>query len=118
MSKEEILQKNIDYSERCFQDINKARIPSMIRGIESSEKIRKIIDFKIYMSISDNLIVKRRLKKFGKKDKQEWYSKNVVIKFYRKYGEPKKAYVDLILNGEKNINDNLKKILKSLSKLK
>ena len=82
------------------------------------KKIRDILNLKIYISIPDHLIVKRRLKKFGKKDNQEWYSKNIVTKSYKKYGEPTKKYADLVLYGNKNVNDNIKKILEYIKKQK
>ena len=108
-----------------LEDINKIRKSKgfsniILEGLHTFDrrKIRKIINFKIYVSLSDFLIVKRRLKKFGNTDNQEWYSKNVVIKFYKKYGEPKKVYADLVLNGEKDVNSNIEKILTSFKKLK
>jgi len=111
--------------KKVLEDIKKIKksknYPNiLIEGLHTFDKrkIRKIIDFKIYVSLSDSLIVKRRLEKFGKANNQEWYSKNVAVKFYKKYGEPKKIYADLILNGEKNIEENIKKILTSLNKLK
>jgi len=100
--------------------IKESKNPSniILEGLHTfdKQKIRKIIDLKIYLSLSDSLIIKRRLKKFGKADNQEWYSKNVVIKFYKKYGEPKKVYADLIIKGEDDINKNIKKILACLEK--
>lgn len=111
--------------KKLLEDIKKIRKSKdfsniLLEGLHTFDKrkIRKIIDFKIYVSLSDSLIVKRRLKKFGDSNNQEWYSKNVVIKFYKKYGEPKKVYADLILNGENNINSNIKKIIDSVKKLK
>ena len=60
--------------------------------------------------------VKRAFEKFGEKDNQKEYSKNIVIKSYKRYGEPTKTYADLILKGHKDINKNLKKILVYLKK--
>jgi uridine kinase len=82
----------------------------------NNKKVLDMLDFKIYIDIPEKSIVKRRLKKFGTKDNQEWYSKNIAIKFYKKYGEPKKVYADLILNGKDNIDKNIKKILKYINK--
>lgn len=78
--------------------------------------LRKLLDFKIYYFIPNNLVIKRRLKKFGYGDNQIEYSKNIVIKAYKKYGEPTKRYADLILKGDENIDENLKKILKCIKK--
>jgi len=64
MSKEEILQKNIDYSKRYFQDINKAQIPSMIREIVANEKIRKIID----LGCGDCMVISAIIKKHPTKE--------------------------------------------------
>ncbi len=111
--------------KKLLKDIKKIRKSKefsniILEGLHTFDrrKIRKIIDFKIYVNLSDSLIVKRRLKKFGHSNSQEWYSKNVVIKFYKKYGEPKKVYADLVLNGEKDVNSNIEKILTSFNKLK
>lgn len=92
----------------------------IIEGLHpfNNQKMRKMFKLKVYINIPKTLIVKRRLKKFGRRDNQEWYSKNIVIKFYKKYGEPTKKYADLIINGNKSINDNIKKILNHINKIR
>ena len=82
----------------------------------SNPKLRKLLDFKVYYPIPDNLVVKRRIEKFGYGDNQKEYSKEIVIKAYKKYGRPMKKYANLILNGNKVIGENLKKILKYIKK--
>lgn len=37
-----------------------------------------------------------------------------MVKYYKKYGEPKKKYANLILNGKEKVEENVKKILKML----
>jgi len=88
----------------------------IVEGLYPFEKnkLKKLIDLKIYIDIPKNLIIKRRLDKFGEADNQKWYSENIVLKAYKRYGEPKKIYADLILNGEENLESNIKKILKRL----
>ncbi len=82
------------------------------------KNIRGILDLKIYSTIPNSLIVKRRLERFGFGDNQEEYSKNIVTKSYKKYGEPTKKYADLIINGTENINENVERILGAIKKLK
>ena len=56
------------------------------------------------MDLSDNLIVRRRLKKFGTGDDQEWYSKEIVVKSYKKFGKPTKKYSFLESENNKVFN--------------
>ena len=67
---------------------------------------------KIYLDISDKLIINRRIKKFGRKDNQEKYSREIVIKEYKKYGKPTKKYADLSFSGTELVNSIAKKIIK------
>ena len=77
-------------------------------------KIRNLINLKIYLEIQDKLVTIRRIKKFGLKDNQEKYSKEIVTKEYKKYGDPTKKYTDLKFKGTKKPNDIIKKITQSL----
>src|SRR3990170_1319491 len=77
-----------------------------------NKKIRDILDLKIYISLSDNLVIKRRLEKFGPEENQKMYSKNIVIKSYKRYGKLTKKYADLVIRGNKDINENIKNILR------
>ncbi len=79
-------------------------------------KIRSLCDFSIYITVSDDLTIKRRVKKFGLKQNQAKYSKNVVIKCYKKYGESTKKYAGLIINGDESVSKNIKKILNYIKK--
>ena len=105
---------------KILEDINRLKKNIIVEGLHTfnNKKLREMLDFKIYVDIPDPLITKRRLKKFGKKDNQEWYSKNIVTKFYKKYGRPKKIYADLVLKGGQNINNNIKKILNYINKIR
>lgn len=76
-----------------------------------NKKVRKLLDLKIYIDIPNHLIIKRRLNRFSHKDNQKWYSKNIVVKSYKKYGEPTKKHADLYLLGTKEINKNVKRVL-------
>ncbi len=90
----------------------------IVEGIHtfSNSNLRKLLDFKIYYSVPNYLVIKRRIEKFGQKDNQKEYSRSIVIKSYKKYGKPTKKYADLILKGHNDINENLKKILSCLKK--
>ena len=78
--------------DKVLKNINRLKKNIIVEGLHTfnDKKLREMFDFKIYVDIPDSLIIKRRLKKFGKKDNQEWYSKNIVTQFYKKYGKPKK----------------------------
>ncbi|MBI2043867.1 AAA family ATPase [Candidatus Pacearchaeota archaeon] len=104
---------SIDF-KRLERDIVKLKNKIIIvKGFHMlyNKKIRDILDLKIYADIPKSLIVKRRLDRFGHEDNQEWYSKNIVVKSYKKYGEPTKKHADLHIMGTENINKNVKKIL-------
>jgi len=78
------------------------------------KKIREIIDLKVYLKIPEKLVVKRRIKKFGYKDNQEIYSKEIVVKEYKKHGKPTEKYADLKFEGTESLANITKEILKSL----
>ncbi len=78
------------------------------------KKIRDIIDLKVYLKIPNKLIIERRIKKFGVEDNQEKYSKEIVVKEYKKYGELAKKYADLSFKGTEPSNCITKKIIKKL----
>ncbi len=80
--------------------------------------IRDIIDFKTYITLPNKLVIKRRINKFGYGNNQEFYSREILIKEYKKYGKPTKKYADLILNGTKPIRGSTIKIDKAFRKLK
>ena len=108
--------------EKLHKDILKVKNAKFIivEGFHMfhNKKIRDLFDLKIYAILPNSLIVKRRLDRFGSEDNQEWYSKNIVVNSYKKYGEPTKKYADLVLKGNDDINKNLKKILSYIKKLK
>jgi uridine kinase len=114
---------SIDFS-KLYNDIIKSKEDSkqkkfiLVEGFHLfyNKKIRNLFDLCIYITVPDHLVVKRRVDKFGPEQNQEWYSKNIVIKCYKKYGEPTKKHADLIIRGEENINKNIKKILACLKK--
>jgi len=78
------------------------------------KKIRDIIDLKVYLKIPNKLLIDRRIKKFGVGDNQEKYSKEIVIKEYKKYGKSAKKYADLSFKGTEPLNNITKKIIKKL----
>jgi uridine kinase len=78
------------------------------------KKMRDILDVKVFITLPQHLIVKRRLERFGHKDEQEWYSRNVVIKEYKRYGEPTKKYADLVIKGTDKIHENIKRVKRAL----
>ena len=84
----------------------------------NNKKLRSLFDLSVYVTLPKHLVVKRRLDKFGPEDNQEWYSKNIVVSSYKKYGEPTKKHAHLIIKGNENINNNIKKILNYVNKLK
>ena len=83
-----------------------------------NKKIRDITDLKVYLEIPNKLVVDRRIKKFGRKDNQEKYSEEIVIKEYKKYGKPTKKYADLIFSGAEPVNSIAKKIIRKYKLLK
>ena len=83
----------------------------------SNKNIRDFLDLKIYINLPDNLIIRRRLEKFGASDKQEWYSREIVVKSYKKYGKPTKKYADLEFDGTNSINIIIKKIIQKYKSL-
>lgn len=83
----------------------------------SNKSIRDFLNLKIYIDLADNLIIRRRLEKFGTGDNQEWYSQEIVIKSYKKYGKPTKKYANLKLSGTDSISVTIEKIIQKYRSL-
>jgi len=81
------------------------------------EKIRDLFDLKLYVDISNDEVIRRRiLRNRSNKNGKELYYREVVVKEYQKHGEPTKRYADLVVNGKEEINENIKKILEYIIK--
>lgn len=81
-------------------------------------RIRETFNLKIYVDISDEEVIRRRiLRNRSKKKGRELYYREVVVKEYKKYGEPVKKYADLIIDGKEDINKNIMSILKEIKGL-
>ena len=76
--------------------------------------IRDIIDFKIYIRIPSGMVLKRRINKFGIGDKQKFYTREILLKEYAKYGKKTAKYADLVLRGDKDATKNVLRIVKEL----
>lgn len=101
-----------------LEKIHKRKKFIIIEGfhILYNKQIRDIFDLSIYVKVPNHLIIKRRVNRFGPENNQKWYSKNIVIKAYKKYIEPTKKYADLVIKGNKDINKNIKEILDYIKK--
>ena len=111
---------NIKFS-KLYKDIlklKKKRCNILVEGfyLYYKKEIRDLFDFKIYITLPNKSVIKRRIDKFGLKNNQEFYSREILIKEYEKYGKPTKKYADLILDGTKQIKKNVIKINKTIYK--
>lgn len=78
-------------------------------------KIRDLFDLKIYVNLSDEDVINRRIKRnrSGRSlEESGLYYREILVTEYKKYGEPSKAYCNLILEGNENIDSNVQEILK------
>ncbi len=68
-------------------------------------RIRKILDFKIYIDVPEDVILHRRIQRMRHREKvgRELYYREFVIPEDRQYGIPTKHYADLILDGKRSI---------------
>ena len=112
---------NIKFS-RLYKDIfrlKKKGYSVLVEGfyLYYRKEIRDLFDFKIYITLPNEFVIKRRIKKFGFENNQEFYSREILIKEYEKYGKPSKKYADLILDGTKPIKESAMKINKAFYKM-
>lgn len=83
------------------------------------KKIREMFDLKIYLDLSEEEIINRRITRSrSEKPEREFYYRNVVVEEHKKYGEPTKKYSDLIIDGKGEIKESLKNILEKLKEYK
>lgn len=68
------------------------------------ERVRKILDFRIYIDVPEGLIIRRRVERMRHPGKvgRELYYREIVIPEERKYGVPTKAFADLVVDGGEN----------------
>lgn len=73
---------------------------------------RKLFDKNIYIDLSEEKIIKRRLARpeVNGSDNDLKYLKKYLIPAHRKYVFPQKEFADLILDGNDNIEVNINKI--------
>jgi len=74
-------------------------------------RIKDIIDYKIYVDITAEEIIKRRLQRLRHGQlEREWYYREIVVEEDSKYGVPMKKYADLIVDGTRPIINSVQKI--------
>lgn len=76
------------------------------------ERISDLLDLRIFLDISEEVILERRIKRnrFGKK-KRELYYRNVVIKEYNRHASVQRIRSHRILDGTKDLDFNKKNII-------
>lgn len=89
-----------------YPPLQKEMKPSPIIIVEGfrllwDEHIRKLLDFKIYIDVPEELIIKRRIERMRHPNKsdRELYYREIVLPEEKKYGVPTKAFADLIMDG-------------------
>lgn len=80
------------------------------------ERIRNLFDVKLYVDISDELMLERRLKR-ETLDRNK-YIRDVVIPNYKIYGLPAKRYADFVIDGSVPTAELKVEIMKVLSEWK
>src|SRR3989344_6003420 len=113
--------KSVEIPYRAFEVEDEKRIvqPKKIIFVEGfllfyKKEIGDSFDFKIYIDLSDEEIVKRGTERNRSNKNDEFYYRNIVISEYKKYGLPAKKEADLILNGEKDVNENVEVVLSKI----
>lgn len=117
--------KSVEIPYRAFEVEDEKRIvqPKKIIFVEGfllfyKKEIGDSFDFKIYIDLSDEEIVKRGTERNRSNKNDEFYYRNIVISEYKKYGLPAKKKADLILNGEKDVNENVEVVLSKIANFK
>ena len=103
--------------------LNKTTVkPSKVMIVEGfllfyDKRIRDIIDYKIYIDVPDEEIIKRRMNRDRRsKIPDEFYYRKIVVKEYKKYGLPTKKYANLVIDGMKPINQIIIEIENEIKK--
>ena len=81
-------------------------------------RIRKILNFKVYIDLPEEVIVQRRVTRLRHgKQERELYYREIVVPEDRKYGVPTRKYADLIIDGTKPISEMVEEIMDVLNLL-
>src|SRR3989344_8694129 len=113
------------WAQWIYPPLKKEIKPSKVIIVEGfrlfwDKRIRKLLDFKIYIDVPEEMIVQRRIERMRHPNKpdRELYYREIVVPEDRKYGLPTKAYADLILDGQRPIAEIITAILTKLSRKK
>lgn len=96
------------YNKATYERTYKIVKPKKIILVEGfllflDERVRNLIDRKIYIEVSDQIQQERRSKR--ETPERYRYIREVVIPNYKIYGLPTKKYADVVLNGGKTIEE-------------
>lgn len=106
-----------------YPPLQKEIKPSKIIIVEGfrlfwDKRIRKLLDFKIYIDVPEEIILQRRIERRRHPDKpdRELYYREIVVPEDKKYGLPTRQYADIVMDGSQSLLSIVKRIIGKINK--
>lgn len=81
------------------------------------ERIRSLFDLKLFLDLEEDEIVRRRLQRNRSGKRREEYYRTILLSEYRKYGLLAKKYADVILDGTRTKEENIRRVLEKIENI-
>lgn len=107
-SEESVKIRKIDWDSNTYTEISIKPTPvTIIEGflLLHDDKLAQYMDLSVYIDVSDQVGLDRRMKRLGTKENKAWFEK-VTFPEYASRRDSFKQKADLVLNGEDDLESN------------